>query len=313
MKILAIDLETYSSIDIRKAGLYKYVENSEILLFAYTYDDEPVRVVDMACGETVPENVLADLDNPDVLKTAFNAAFEMHVLGHWLGRRLDPAQWFCTMVQSYTLGLPGSLKDVGKVLNLAEDKQKLATGSRLIQYFCKPCRPTKANGGRTRNRPADAPEKWELFKTYNGQDVEAERAIRKKIDRFYPNTTERKLWCLDQKINDAGVRIDETLVRQAITLDARIKEDVLQKAVRLTGMSNPNSNAQLLDWFEQQEGWRPETLDKKARAELLQDDSLSTKTRTMLQYKQLLSKTSVKKYVAMETAECADGRVHGGR
>ncbi|WP_292017407.1 MULTISPECIES: DNA polymerase [unclassified Megasphaera] len=311
MKILAIDLETYSSIDIRKAGLYKYVENSEILLFAYTYDDEPVRVVDMACGETVPENVLADLDNPDVLKTAFNAAFEMHVLGHWLGRRLDPAQWFCTMVQSYTLGLPGSLKDVGKVLNLAEDKQKLATGSRLIQYFCKPCRPTKANGGRTRNRPADAPEKWELFKTYNGQDVEAERAIRKKIDRFYPNTTERKLWCLDQKINDAGVRIDETLVRQAITLDARIKEDVLQKAVRLTGMSNPNSNAQLLDWFEQQEGWRPETLDKKARAELLQDDSLSTKTRTMLQYKQLLSKTSVKKYVAMETAECADGRVHG--
>lgn len=311
MKILAIDLETYSSIDIRKAGLYKYVENSEILLFAYTYDDEPVRVVDMACGETVPENVLADLDNPDVLKTAFNAAFEMHVLGHWLGRRLDPAQWFCTMVQSYTLGLPGSLKDVGKVLNLAEDKQKLATGSRLIQYFCKPCRPTKANGGRTRNRPADAPEKWELFKTYNGQDVEAERAIRKKIDRFYPNTTERKLWCLDQKINDAGVRIDETLVRQAITLDARIKEDVLQKAVRLTGMSNPNSNAQLLDWFEQQEGWRPETLDKKARAELLQDDSLSAKTRTMLQYKQLLSKTSVKKYLAMETAECSDGRVHG--
>lgn len=311
MKILAIDLETYSSIDIRKAGLYKYVENSEILLFAYTYDDEPVRVVDMACGETVPENVLADLDNPDVLKTAFNAAFEMHVLGHWLGRRLDPAQWFCTMVQSYTLGLPGSLKDVGKVLNLAEDKQKLATGSRLIQYFCKPCRPTKANGGRTRNRPADAPEKWELFKTYNGQDVEAERAIRKKIERFFPNATERKLWCLDQKINDAGVRIDETLVRQAITLDARIKEDVLQKAVRLTGMSNPNSNAQLLDWFEQQEGWRPETLDKKARAELLQDDSLSAKTRTMLQYKQLLSKTSVKKYVAMETAECADGRVHG--
>lgn len=311
MKILAIDLETYSSIDIRKAGLYKYVENSEILLFAYTYDDEPVRIVDMACGETVPENVLADLDNPDVLKTAFNAAFEMHVLGHWLGRRLDPAQWFCTMVQSYTLGLPGSLKDVGKVLNLAEDKQKLATGNRLIQYFCKPCRPTKANGGRTRNRPADALEKWELFKTYNGQDVEAERAIRKKIDKFYPNATERKLWCLDQKINDAGVKIDETLARQAITLDARIKEDVLQKAVRLTGMSNPNSNAQLLDWFEQQEGWRPETLDKKARAELLQDDSLSAKTRTMLQYKQLLSKTSVKKYVAMETAECADGRVHG--
>lgn len=180
MKMLAIDLETYSDVDLQKCGLYKYAENSEILLFAYAYDDGPVQVIDMACGETLSDNVRADLTNPDVLKTAFNAAFELHVLDHWLGFRLDPAQWFCTMVQSYTLGLPGHLKDVGQVLNLAEDKKKLTTGKRLIQYFCKPCKPTKANGGRTRNMPSDAPDKWELFKTYNGRDVEAERAIRKR-------------------------------------------------------------------------------------------------------------------------------------
>jgi hypothetical protein len=309
--VIGIDLETYSDIDLAKAGLYKYAENSEILLFAFAYGDEPVQVVDMACGEELPEQVLRDLTDPDVQKTAFNAAFEMHVLGHWLGQRLDPAQWYCTMVQSYTLGLPGHLKDVGKVLGLPEDKQKLAYGKRLIQYFCKPCRPTKANGGRTRNRPADAPDKWELFKTYNARDVETERAIRKKVFRFNPTPTERKLWCLDQKINDAGVLLDETLVDQAITLDARIKKETLEKAIALTGMENPNSNTQLLDWFERQEGWRPETLDKKARAELLMRDDLMPETKQMLRYKQLLSKTSVKKYVAMKTAECRDGRDHG--
>lgn len=311
MKTLAIDLETFSDIDIAKSGLYKYAEHSEVLLFAYAYNDSPVRVVDLACGEGLPDTVLRDLTAPDVLKTAFNAAFEMHVLAHWLDLHPDPAQWLCTMVQSYTLGLPGSLKDVGRVLGLPEDKQKMTIGKRLIQYFCKPCRPTKANGGRTRNRPSDAPDKWELFKTYNRQDVEAERAIRKKVGRFNPTPTERKLWCLDQKINDAGVRIDEELVDQAILLDARIKETVLQKAVQHTHMDNPNSNTQLLDWFEAQEGWRPETLDKKARAELLRKDGILPGTRQMLEYKQLLSKTSVKKYVAMRTAECRDGRIHG--
>lgn len=311
MKTLAIDLETFSDIDIAKSGLYKYAEHSEVLLFAYAYNDSPVRVVDLAGGEELPDTVLRDLTAPDVLKTAFNAAFEMHVLAHWLDLQPDPAQWLCTMVQSYMLGLPGSLKDVGRVLGLPEDKQKMAIGKRLIQYFCKPCRPTKANGGRTRNRPSDAPDKWELFKIYNRQDVEAERAIRKKVGRFNPTPTERELWCLDQKINDAGVRIDEELVDQAIRLDTRIKETVLQKAVQLTHMTNPNSNTQLMDWFEAQEGWRPETLDKKARAELLQKDNILPGTRQMLEYKQLLSKTSVKKYVAMRTAECRDGRIHG--
>ena len=311
MRTLAIDLETYSPVDIRSCGLYKYAENSEILLFAYAYDDEPVQVVDLICGDVLPDTVWQDITNPAVRKTAFNAAFEMHILRQCLGLTIDPAQWFCTMVQSYTLGLPGSLKDVGAVLGLPEDKQKLSTGRRLIQYFCEPCKPTKTNGGRTRNYPGDAPDKWQLFKTYNKQDVEAERAIRYKIEWAYPIASERKLWCLDQKINDNGVLIDNTLVSQAINLDKRIRTDALQKAAVLTGMSNPNSNTQLLDWFEQQEGYRPATLDKKVRAELLKDNTISKDTRKMLQYKQLLAKTSVKKYAAMLNAECRDGRVHG--
>ena len=311
MRILAIDLETYSEIDIAKAGLYKYAENSEILLFAYAYNDEPVQVIDMACGEKIPQQVLADLVSPDVMKTAFNASFEIHVLDHYLGIHMDPMQWFCTMVQSYTLGLPGSLKDVGKVLNLAEDKQKLATGKRLIQYFCKPCKPTKVNGGRTRNMPSDDPEKWELFKTYNGQDVEAERAIRKRIEQFFPIPMERALWCLDQKINDAGVLVDKQLAEAAVHLDECIKQETMKKAFLLTGIDNPNSNAQLLDWFEKQEGWRPDSLDKHKRAELLAGHEISDTTRQMLEYKQLLSKTSVKKYVSMLTSMCSDNRVHG--
>lgn len=309
--ILSIDLETYSEVDIRKGGLYKYAENSEILLFAYAYDDEPVEVTDLTQGEAIPTKVLHDLENPDVLKTAFNAAFEMHVLGHHLGRRLDPAEWFCTMVQSYTLGLPGSLAAVGEVLNLAEDKKKLATGKRLIQYFCKPCKPTKANGGRTRNLPQDDPKKWELFKTYNGQDVEAERAIRKRIERFFPIQRERALWCLDQKINDAGVLIDTQLVDNAIALDEKIKTRALGEAQRLTCLPNPNSRDQLIDWFEGQEGHRPGTLDKRARAELLAGNTISKTTRRVLELKDLLAKTSVKKYIAMKNAMCRDGRVHG--
>lgn len=309
--ILAVDLETYSAVDIARCGLYKYAENSEILLFAYAYNDDPVQVIDLACGEALPRRVLRDLENPDVLKTAFNAAFEMHVLGHWLKRRLDPAQWLCTMVQSYTLGLSGGLKDVGAVLNLAEDKKKLATGTRLITYFCKPCKPTKANGGRTRNYPDDAPDKWVLFKEYNARDVEAERAIRKKIDKFPPIPAERKLWCLDQKINDAGILLDKELIDAAIDLDGRIKEQTMEKAQKLTGIPNPNSNLQFLDWFEEQEGFRPGSLDKAARAELLRDPKVSQETRQMLSYKQLLSKTSVKKYITMKRACCRDGRAHG--
>lgn len=319
MRTLGIDLETYAEVDLKKSGLYRYAENSEILLFAYAFDDDPVKVVDMACGEDLPEDVLDALWDKDVLKIAYNAAFEMHVIDHWLEEkgylalgeeRMDPMQWQCTMVQAWTLGLPGNLADVGRVLNLAEDKQKLAIGKRLIQYFSKPCPPTKANGGRRRNRPEHDPEKWSLFREYCGQDVESERAIRKRLEAFSPSETERRLWCLDQKINDRGVFVDWTLVRSAISLDASIKEDVMSEARAITGLENPNSNQQVMNWFEQQEGWRPKSLDKEARTELM-EQGIRPETKRLLQCKNLLSKSSVKKYVAMEQARCRDRRVHG--
>ena len=322
MRILSIDLETYSAVDIRKAGLYRYAENAEILLFAYAWDDEPVHVVDFTAGETLPNDVMVGLWDEGTLKTAYNAAFEMHVLNQWVRMHsskselpaetafMKPAQWFCTMVQGYTLGLPGGLGAVGKALGIPEDKQKLATGKRLIQYFCKPCKPTKANGGRTRNYPLDDPEKWELFKTYNAQDVEAERAIRKRIEWAFPNKTERRLWCLDQAINDRGVLIDQRLIREAVAFDASIKEEAMDEARKLTGMPNPNSNVQALDWFEEQEGYRPATLDKKFRAEYLTNGT-SEKVKEFFRLKNLLAKTSVKKYEAMQNMVCRDGRVHG--
>lgn len=328
MRILSVDLETFSEVDIKKAGLYKYAENSKILLFAYAWDDEPAQVVDFASGEKLPLDVADALHDPNVLKTAYNAAFEIHVINHWLelvreiDRQtigalcpwelppLDPAEWFCTMIQAWTLGLPGGLDKVGKVLNVAEDKQKLATGKRLIQYFSKPCKPSKANGGRTRNLPEHDREKWELFKEYCRQDVEAERAIRKRIEGFFPIPAERRLWCLDQKINDAGVLIDMPLVNAAIDLDEKIRQDAMTEAVKLTGVDNPNSNKQILDWFEEKEGWRPQSLDKEARAELMEQVD-NKEVKRMLELKDLLGKTSVKKYVAMKEAVCADGRLHG--
>lgn len=325
MEILSIDLETFSTIDIKKGGLYKYAENSEILLFAYAFNDEPVKVVDFANNEDLPERVISALFDPDVLKTAYNAAFEIHVINHWIDEigylylpsfkndssdHLDPAQWFCTMIQAWTLGLPGGLDNVGKALNIAEDKQKLATGKRLIQYFSKPCKPTKANGGRVRNYPNHDPEKWALFKEYCGQDVEAERAIRKRIEGFFPNETERRLWVLDEEINDKGVLVDQQLVDSAINLDEEIREATMQEAIELTGIQNPNSNQQLLNWFEEKEGWRPNTLDKAARAELMEEVE-TPEVRKMLVLKNLLGKTSVKKYIAMKEALCEDGRLHG--
>ncbi|MBR2215991.1 MAG: DNA polymerase [Selenomonadaceae bacterium] len=316
MKTLSVDLETFSEIDIKKAGLYRYAENSEILLFAYAFDDEPVRVIDIAQGEEVPLDVLVALHDKNVQKTAYNAAFEIHVINHWLEEQgftphsLDPAQWHCTMIQGWTLGLPGGLDKIGKVLGIAEDKQKMATGKRLIQYFSKPCKPTAANGMRLRNKPGHAPEKWALFKEYCGQDVEAERAIRQRMQDFMPNDTERRLWSLDQEINDNGVLVDWDLVKEAILIDERFKAEIMAKAKALTGLANPNSNAQVLKWFTEQEGWTPETLDKTARAEL-QETVKSPKTKLLLQYKDLLGKTSVKKYIAMQEARCRDGRLHG--
>ena len=319
MRTLSIDLETFSEVDIKKSGLYRYAENSEILLFAYAFDDDPVQVIDFAQGEELPDDVLEALWASDVRKTAYNAAFEIHVINHWLETEgyidmgeeyMDPAQWYCTMVQGWTLGLPGGLEKVGKVLNMAEDKQKLATGKRLIQYFSKPCKPTNANGGRTRNLPEHDPEKWNLFKEYCGQDVEAERAIRKRLESFMPNETERKLWCLDQDINDRGVLVDWKLVCSAIRIDDAFKAEIMEKAVALTGIENPNSNQQVLKWFTQEEGWTPKTMDKAARADMMEQVK-SPRTKKLLEYKDLLGKTSVKKYITMQEARCHDNRLHG--
>ncbi len=316
--ILSIDLETYCEFDIKTVGGYKYAENSEILLFAYAFDENPVQCIDVINGEEIPYEIIQALTDPKIIKTAYNAQFERTVLSHWLYQRgyidtfrwLDPSQWFCTMVQGYTLGLPGGLDNIGKVLKLAEDKQKLAIGKRLIQYFCKPCKPTKVNGGRTRNLPEHDNEKWMLFKEYCIRDVESERAIRQKIEWAYPIDRERKLWALDQKINDRGVLVDKDLAHNAVDIDTRIKSEATQEAIWLTGIANPNSNQQIINWIEEETGQRIKSFDKSARAELYENTS-SDNLKRFIELKNLLSKTSVKKYMAMLNTTCEDGRCHG--
>ena len=314
MSILAIDLETYSELDIKKVGLYKYAENSEILLFAYAFDDEPVQVVDIIGGEPLPFEVIEALQNEDVMKVAYNAAFERVVLNyHYPTTGIgEPSQWFCTMVQGFTLGLPGGLDKVGKALGIEEDKQKLATGKKLIQYFSKPCRPTKVNGGRTRNRPQHDTEKWAMFKEYCRQDVEAERAIRKKLEKFWPIPSERQLWALDQRINDNGVLLDNDVIDGALQIDIEMKYQLTNEVIKLTGVENPNSLPQITGWIRQkQPELKFDTFDKTARAELLKRDDLLPEVRKVIEIKNLLSKTSCKKYQAMKDMRCSDGRVHG--
>ena len=312
--ILAIDLETYSELDIKKVGLYKYAENSEILLFAYAFDDEPVQVVDIIGGEPLPFEVIEALQNEDVMKVAYNAAFERVVLNHHYPNTGigEPSQWFCTMVQGFTLGLPGGLDKVGKALGIEEDKQKLATGKKLIQYFSKPCRPTKVNGGRTRNRPQHDTEKWAMFKEYCRQDVEAERAIRKRLEKFYPIPSERQLWALDQRINDNGVLLDNAVIDGALQVDMEMKYQLTNEVIKITGVENPNSLPQITGWIRQkQPELKFDTFDKTARAELLKRDDLLPEVRKVIELKNLLSKTSCKKYQAMRDMRCSDGRVHG--
>lgn len=317
MGTLAIDLETYSEEDIRRAGLYKYAENCEIILFAYAFDDGPVKIVDMLQGETLPAEVLEGLKDGSTLKTAYNAAFEMNVIEKTLGIECDPKYWECTMVQGYMLGLPGGLDLVGKILKLSEDKAKMAEGKRLIRYFSVPCRPSKANGGRTRNLPEHDPDKWNLFKEYCKRDVEAEREIRHKLGYLLSDGEHSRvyapdwnLWELDQRINRAGVLIDTALVDKAVEVDGMAKEALMREARELTGLANPGSRAQCLDWLGR-EGLEVETFDKTARKELLKDKTLPKNVRRFIEIKDLLGKTSVKKYVSMKNAMCRDGRVRG--
>jgi DNA polymerase len=320
--VLAIDLETYSPVDIKKTGVYPYAEHPdfEILLFGYAWNDDPVRVVDLAQGEQIPDDVRRTLLHHDILKTAYNAQFERVCLSRYLklsdGYFLSPTSgkgepsWSCTAVHALTLGLPGTLEQVAKVLNFPGDKQKMAEGKALINYFCKPCKPTKANGGRTRNLPHHAPEKWELFKQYCGQDVEVERSIRSFLSRFPVPKEEQRLYALDQRINDRGVRVDTSLVHHAIACDEQHKTRTLAEAVELTGLSNPNSGTQLKQWLFDEDCLNVTSLTKDSVPELLKQTESETVKRA-LELRQELAKTSVKKYQAMHMAICHDDRVRG--
>lgn len=308
MKQINIDIETFSSVDLSKAGVYRYADSSdfEILLFGYAVDMGEVRVIDLASGEKIPEEIIRGLSDPGVLKYAYNAQFERVCLGKYLGYTLDPASWRCTMVASLYLGLPAGLAAVGTVLGL--EKQKLSEGKDLIKYFSVPCKPTKTNGGRTRNLPTDAPEKWATFIRYNRRDVETEMEILTKVSRFPVPDFLWKHYATDQRINDRGIEIDRTLAEEAIRCDEEMREKNLARAQELTGLNNPNSPIQLKDWLAGQ-GVTVSSLSKKEVSELLKTST--GKVKEVLELRQLLSKSSVRKYDAMRTCTCRDGRAHG--
>lgn len=310
MKTLAVDLETFCELDIKKVGLYKYAANCEILLFGYAFDDNPAEVIDIAQGEKISAEIETALFDKNILKTAYNAAFEIQVLKNYFRREIEYSQWNCTMVLGLTLGLPAGLEKVGKALKLPEDKLKITIGKKLVNYFSRPCTPTTSNRNRTRNKPLHNIEKWTAFKDYCKQDVESERAIRKILEKYPMSDKEKILWQLDQKINDNGVLIDMELVQNAIDIDNEIKSAAKVQAEKLTGGININSNVQMLDWIEEQEGWRPSSLDKESREELLQE-IISPQTQKLLELKNLISKTSVKKYEAMLNMSSEDNRARG--
>lgn len=308
MKTLSIDIETFSSVNLVKSGVYKYtsVPDFEILLFAYAFDDEEVEIIDIASGESLPIEVASALTNDSIIKTAYNANFERICLSKYLKQHLSSNSWQCTEVQAAMLGLPLSLKGVGQVLRL--EQQKMQEGKDLIRYFSISCKPTKTNGERTRNFPHHAHEKWKLFKDYCKQDVEVERAIRTKIAKYPISQNEQRLYILDQKINERGVLIDRNLVEQAIACDEIQKEKNFVKAQDLTGVENPNSVSQLKEWLLEN-GVEVASLSKKTVTDLAkQSDGAVEK---LLNLRLQLAKTSIKKYEAIERAVCPDGRVRG--
>ena len=308
MRFISIDIESYSDVDLSKCGVYKYSSspNFEILLFGFSVDGGNVRVVDVACGEEIPADILAALSDESVTKWAFNAMFERVCLSNYLGEWLEPESWKCSMVWSATLGLPLSLENVGAVLGL--EKQKLSEGKDLIRYFCVPCKPTKANGGRTRNLPEHDREKWEHFKAYNLRDVEAEMQIQQRLSKFpVPDFVWEEYW-QDQEINDRGIGVDMEMVAQAIAMDGRSKSELSAAMQELTELENPNSVQQMKQWLSEN-GMETDSLDKKAVAELLKN--APEPLGEALALRQQLAKSSVKKYQAMENAVCADRRAHG--
>ena len=328
MKTLSIDIETYSDVPLQKSGVYRYCEspNFEILLFGYSADSGPVQVVDLACGEKIPTDVLDALTDDTVTKWAFNASFERvclsrylrdlgisldpfhdkHPLSQEMALFLNPESWRCSMVWAATMGLPLSLEGVGAVLGL--EKQKLTEGKELIKFFCQPCAPTKANGQRTRNRPFHAPDKWEVFKRYNLRDVETEMGIQQRLAKFPVPDQVWEEYHLDQEINDRGVRLDMELVHAAIDMDTRSRQELTTAMKRMTSLENPNSVQQMKQWLSDN-GMETESLDKKAVAELLKD--APAELREVLSLRQQLAKSSVRKYQAMENTVCSDSRARG--
>lgn len=326
IKELSIDLETYSDVDIKKCGVYKYAESDsfEILLFAYAVNGGDVQVIDLARGEKIPEEILDAITDPNVTKWAFNANFERVSLSNWLYKNdlshhktyglsddttyrfLDSASWKCSMIWAAYMGLPLSLEGVGAVLKLED--QKLKEGKDLIRYFCKPCAPTKTNGSRTRNLPEHDLQKWELFKSYNKRDVEVELAIQKKLAKFPVPDFLWDEYHLDQKINDRGIAIEHDVVTEAIELDHITKAELTEKLQQITSLENPNSVIQMREWLASK-GIETDTLDKKAVAELLK--TAPPELAEVLTLRQQLAKSSVKKYQAMDNARCMDGRARG--
>lgn len=326
MKELSIDLETYSDIDISKCGAYKYAEsnNFEILLFGVSVDNGPVVVYDLASGDEIPAEILAALSDENIIKWAFNASFERVCLSNWLRKHhpeyfktyntqgdpvqnfLDPASWKCTMIWSAYMGLPLSLEGVGAVLKLQD--QKMKEGKDLIKYFCSPCKPTKVNGGRTRNLPEHAPDKWETFKTYNRRDVEVELAIKQRLSKFPVPDSVWHEYHIDQEINDSGIMLDMDVVENAIAFDERSKSALITAMKNITNLDNPNSVVQMKQWLSDN-GVETESLGKKEVAGLIKetDGDISKALKLRLQ----LAKSSVKKYQAMQNAVCKDGRAHG--
>jgi len=306
MTTLRIDLETYSDVDLKKCGVHKYVEsdNFEVMLFAYAFGDSDVNVIDFAAGEKIPYELLLKLYDPTVIKTAYNAAFEIACLNRILDANLVREQWRCTSVHALYLGLPGSLGEVGKVLGLGDNKQKLASGWALIRYFCLPCKPTLKNGGRVRNLPQHDPDKWALFKEYCARDVESEREIATRIAKFPVPDKEWRLWHLDQRMMSIGIKVDRELVNAAIECDGIFKERMTTEAIALTGLDNPNSRDQLLKWLQTEED--DDTivdLTKKSVPKVLESTDSAT-VRRVLELRQEMSKTSVSKYHAMARAMC---------
>ena len=311
-RLLSIDLETYSDVDLAKCGVYRYVEGDfHILFFAYAFDDGDADVIDLACGEKLPQEVIDAIFDDSIIKAAWNAQFERTCLSKYFNTRLSPDSWQCSMVWAASLSLPLKLKTAAEVLKTGEQKDD--AGERLIKYFSVPCKPTKSNGGRTRNLPEHAPEDWARFKEYCRQDVRTERAIRKRLENFPLPDSEWDHYHMDQRINDRGVMIDKELVTQAITCDLMLSEEMSKKAYELTGLENPNSVSQLKGWLEER-GIEISSLGKKDVAAMIKEidkGGLDQEALDMLKLRLHMAKSSVKKYQAADRYICSDGRAHG--